>query len=70
LEELRKIITDVIENPDEVYIDTFNTKYFLKKINEFYVNTIVVGESVKTAYLISKKSYQKFRERKWVRRLY
>ena len=29
LEELRKIITDVIENPDEVYIDTFRSMNFM-----------------------------------------
>lgn len=70
VEELRKIITSVIEEPDEVYADTFGTKYFLKKIDELYVNTVVVEDSVKTAYLISTKSYQRFREGKWVQRLF
>ncbi|MEM3713290.1 MAG: hypothetical protein QXR97_07130 [Thermoproteota archaeon] len=70
IEELRKIIISVIKEPDEAYMDKFDTKYFLKKIDELYVNTIVVEDSVKTAYLISTKSYKRFRERKWVQRLF
>ncbi len=70
VEELRKLITSVIEKPDGTYVDTFGTKYFLKKTDELYFNTIVAGDSVKTAYLISAKSYKRFKEKKWVQRLY
>lgn len=49
---MRKIIISVIviEEPDEAYMDTFGTEYFLKKIDELYVNTLVVEDSVKTAF--------------------
>jgi len=57
VEELRKLITSVIENPDETCVDTFDTKYFLKKINEPYFNTIIAGDSVKTACAL-KKTYR------------
>lgn len=30
VEELRKLITRAIKNPDETYVNTFGTKYFLK----------------------------------------
>lgn len=68
VEELRRVIVDVVEVPDEVYVDLFDIKYFLKKINELYVNVIVVNDRVKTAYLIGSKTYHRLRERKWVRR--
>jgi hypothetical protein len=51
-------------------MDLFNVRYFLKKINELYVNIIIADDRVKTAYLISPKTYHRLRERKWVQRLY
>jgi hypothetical protein len=68
--ELEKVIANVVEAPDEVYVDLFNVKYFLKKINELYINVVVVNDTVKTAYLISSKTYHRLRERRWAQRLY
>jgi hypothetical protein len=68
--ELEKVIANVVETPDEVYVDLFNVKYFLKKINELYINVVVVNDTVKTAYLISSKTYHRSRERRWAQRLY
>jgi hypothetical protein len=55
--ELEKLILSVVEVPDEVYMDLFNVKYFLKKINELYINIIIADDRVKIAYLISPKTY-------------
>jgi hypothetical protein len=57
IEELEKLILGVVEAPDEIYMDLFNVKYFLKKINELYINVIISDDRVKTAYLISPKTY-------------
>jgi hypothetical protein len=57
--ELEKLILDVVEVLDEVYMDLFNVKYFLKKINELYINVITADDRVKTAYLISPKTYHR-----------
>ncbi|MCP8313069.1 MAG: hypothetical protein H3Z53_01670 [archaeon] len=70
VEELRRIIADVVENPDEAYMDALDVKYFLKKIDELYINIVVLNDTVKTAYLISPKTYYRLRRKKWVQRLY
>ncbi len=69
VEELKEILTNVVEAPDEVHVDLLNVKYFLKKIDALYLNVIVVNDAVKTAYLISSKTYNRLREKRWVQHL-
>lgn len=68
--ELEEAIMRVLERPDEVYGNKYrdNVKYYLRKLNNHWVNIVLIGDTVKTAYLIGLKSYMKFRERKWCQR--
>jgi len=68
LEELENTIVQILEQPDEVYIDKYrsNVKYYLKKLDKHWVNVVVVNTTVKTAYLINQESYRKFREKRWL----
>jgi hypothetical protein len=67
---LKEVILNIVEAPDEVYMDLFNIKYFLRRIDELYVNVVVSNDRVKTAYLISSKTYHRLRGKRWVQRLY
>ena len=58
-----------IRKPDEAYIDSMSSKYFLKKLNNLYLNVVVDEDMVKTAYLISSKTHYKMRRKRWLRRL-
>lgn len=64
-----KLLCNVLEEPDEVYADAYGSKYFLKKLNDLYLNVIVSEEIVKTAYLISPRTYSKMSRKKWLQRL-
>lgn len=63
------LLRNVLEEPNEVYADVYGSKYFLKKLNDLYLNLIVSEEIVKTAYLISPRTYFKMRRKRWLRRL-
>jgi len=67
VEELKEVILDVLQDPDEIYEDKYKNyvKYYLKKINALWINVVLVHNTVKTAYLISSKSYRKFKEKRW-----
>ena len=54
--------------PDEIYSDKYrcNVRYFIKKTNDLWVNVIVIDHIVKTAYLISCRTHERFREKKWL----
>ena len=64
---LREAIANILQNPDETHVDRFknNVKYYLKRINNLWVNIILEDNTVKTAYLIGSKSYRKFKEKRW-----
>ena len=47
-----ELLRNVLEESNEVYADVYGSKYFLKKLNDLYLNVIVSEEIVKTAYLI------------------
>lgn len=51
-----KLLCSALEEPNEAYVDVYDSKYFLKKLNDLYLNVIVSKETVKTAYLISSKT--------------
>lgn len=51
-EDFVKLLCSVLEEPDEVYVDVYDSKYFLKKTDDLRLNVIVAEETVKTAYLI------------------
>lgn len=57
-----------MNNLSEVHQDihNFNVRYYLKKLNDLWLNVIVQGNEVKTAYVISTKSYNKFKARRWI----
>ena len=67
MEELKEAILDVLQDPDEIHEDKYKNyvKYYLKKINALWINVVLVYNTVKTAYLISPKSYRKFKEKRW-----
>ncbi len=67
LEELKRIIIDTINNPSEVYQDVHNpdVRYYLKRLGDLWLNVVVRGNEVKTAYLIGAKSYKRFKTRRW-----
>lgn len=68
-EDFVKLLCSVLKAPDEVYVDAYDFKYFLKKMGDLRLNVIVGEETVKTAYLISQKTYFRMRRKRWLRRL-
>jgi len=69
LEELQNIIVQILEQPDEVYIDRYrsNVKYYLKKLDKHWINVVVANTTVKTAYLINRESYKRLSEKRWLK---
>ncbi len=67
LEKLREVIVRIVEKPDEIYVDAGrnDVKYYLKKLDDEWITVILVGDEVKTAYLIGLESYRKFRRKRW-----
>jgi hypothetical protein len=65
------LICNVLEKPDEAYVDTSGSKYLLKRTSQvdMYLNIIVYEGVARTAYLISSKTHSRMRRRKWLRRL-
>uniref|UniRef100_A0A7C4FCW5 DUF4258 domain-containing protein n=1 Tax=Thermofilum pendens TaxID=2269 RepID=A0A7C4FCW5_THEPE len=59
LEKLGKVIRWVVEAPDEVYTDLLGAKYFRRSAGQLYVNVVVVGDRVRTAYLIGCETYRR-----------
>ncbi len=68
--ELKRLIMDTVTNPSEAYADRHGVKYFLKKIDEHWINVVVAKDAVKTAYIIGLRTYRKLRGRRWLQRLY
>ena len=48
-----------------VHVDKYGVRYFLKRIDDYWINVFVVGDTVKTACIIGLKTYRKLRERRW-----
>jgi hypothetical protein len=68
LDLLKKLIEETLANPDEVHLDAHNPsiKYFLKKVDGLWLTIIVLENGVRTAYLISSKTYKRFVARGWL----
>ena len=64
-----KLLCSSLEDPDEAYLDVRGSKYFLKRVDGLYLNVVVSGDTVRTAYLISSRTYSRMRRRRWLRRL-
>ncbi|MEM2972477.1 MAG: hypothetical protein QW270_08705 [Candidatus Bathyarchaeia archaeon] len=64
-----KLLHIALKEPNEAYTDAYQSKYFLKKLNNLYLNVVVSEGTVKTAYLISWKTYSKMRKKRWLQRL-
>jgi hypothetical protein len=67
--DVEKFLQHALENPTEVYRDRFrdNVKYYLMKLNSYYLCIVVVRNIVVTAYLINREKYEKYKVRRWVR---
>lgn len=63
-------IVETLERPNEVYTDDRRSRDFLKKLDDLYLNVIVVEDRVKTTYLISGKTYDRMGKMRWLHRLY
>ena len=68
-EDFVNLLCKTLEEPNEVYVDVYKSRYFLKRLNDFYLNVVVSGQSARTAYLIGRKTYSKMRRKRWLRRL-
>jgi len=69
LSPLKKLLEDALANPDEVRLDAYSpdVKYFLKRVNDLWLMIVVLEDEVKTAYLISPKTYKRFASKRWAR---
>lgn len=70
LAEVEVFLSHVVSQPDEIHSDKHisGVKYFLKYLQEAgdkLLCVVVVGEEVKTAYLINRQKYIKYRARRW-----
>ncbi|GBC72176.1 hypothetical protein HRbin02_01973 [Candidatus Calditenuaceae archaeon HR02] len=65
--EIRRYILHVLANPDEVHYDLErrDVRYFLRRINDKFLCVITIATEVATAYLISKRKYKRYKERRW-----
>ena len=69
-EEFVSTLVRALESPKEVFLDTLGSRHFILNVGELYLNVVVVGGSVKTAYLIGNRTYARMRKARWLRRLY
>lgn len=69
-EKLVSSLVRALESPNEVFLDTLGSRHFVLNVGELYLNVVVIGGSVKTAYLIGKRTYARMRRARWLRRLY
>ena len=68
-EGLFGLLCNVVEKPNEAYVDSFGSRYLLKHFGDFYLCVIVDEGVVRTAYLINSRTYSRMRRRRWLRRL-
>jgi hypothetical protein len=68
LDLLKRFIEETLANPNEVHIDAYNPsiKYFLRKVDGLWLIIVAFENEVKTAYLISSKTYERFVARRWL----
>ncbi len=64
------IVRRVPTNPSEVYINDEGSVYYLLRINDLYLNVIVVEDIVRIVYLLSMDSYHRMRRRRWRIKIY
>ena len=62
-ERLLRSVVQALENPNEVFVDDRDAKYFLIRVNALYLNVIVSGGVVRTAYLIGEQRIRGWRRR-------
>jgi hypothetical protein len=63
------LLCSVLKKPHEAYVDSYGSKYLLKRVNDLYLNVVVDEGIVRTAYLINSKTHSRMRRRRWLRRL-
>lgn len=67
--ELADVLRNMLRSPDEAHTDKFrhDVLYCLKRVGSYWVNMVVAGGTVKTAYLVdNNRSYRGLRERRWL----
>ncbi len=66
LEKLREVIMQIVENPGKIHVDVIknDVTYYLKKLDDMWIVIILVGDAVRTAYLIGLESCGKFGRRR------
>lgn len=69
-EQVESSLIQALQTPKEVFSDTLGSKHFVMKVNELYLNVVVIGGSVKTAWLMGNRSYARMRKARWLHRLY
>jgi len=69
-EQLISSIVKTLESPNEVYADVRRSRYFLKKLDDLYLNVIVVGDRVRTTYLMGRGTFTRMGKTRWLHRLY
>lgn len=69
-EQLISSIVKTLESPNEVYADVRQSRYFLKKLDDLYLNVIVVGNRVRTTYLMGRGTFTRMGKTRWLHRLY
>lgn len=69
MDSLKRLLEDALVSPDEVRLDARSpdVRYFLKKVNDLWLMVVVLEDEVKTAYLISPKTYKRFSSKRWAR---
>jgi hypothetical protein len=68
--QLISFIVEALEALRQVYVDTDGSRYFLKNLNDLYLNVVVARGTAKTAYLMSQRTCRRMGKTRWLRRLY
>jgi hypothetical protein len=51
-----KLLRSALEEPSEAYVDVYGSRYFLRRLNDLYLNAVVSEDALRTAYLISSEN--------------
>ena len=68
--ELNTVLGDTLGDPHEVYRDCEGGYYYVKRLNNIFITVIVYDNVVRTMYLLSNRSYNRMRSKRWVYKVY
>lgn len=68
LDLLRGLLEGALAGPDEVRLDAHNpsVRYFLKRVDGLWLTIVLLDDEVRTAYLISSRTYRRLAARRWM----